>query len=165
MEDNQNNPTPVESASTERVINVQVHEEESSPGIIPTVEAAGDPPADEATQDMPATPEQASSAPDNTPASAPAPTPHKPAAPIAAIVAAIVVAIGLAAVTVYAYQKSQNDANSDKYSLPTTQSDSNKTDDTATEVNAASTEVDNALKSVDETDFSETELSDQSLNL
>jgi uncharacterized protein HemX len=171
-ENNENNP--VENPTPGRVIDVQVHEQ-----FIPTVEAAGDPPEDqtvpvtetpalseEPSEPSPEMPTEEAHEPDTKPPhdEHPAPAAHKPGAPVVAIIAAVLVAIGLIAVTVYAYQKSQDGNKTDKYSLPSTNSETQA--DTATkEVDDVSKAVDSASNSADETDFSESELTDQNLGL
>lgn len=136
--------------------------------IIPTVEAAGDPPIQE--EAPPADSPMAEPAQNNFPAettsadaAAPAPmeAPHKAGAPIAAITAAILVALGLAAVTVYAYMKSQNE---NKPAATTTTQSASQT--AASEVDKTTKEIDNTLSSTSEaTDFPANEISDQSLGL
>jgi hypothetical protein len=155
------------------VINVKVipPEEASETSIqpaslIPTVEAAGDPPADQPspTPEPEQTPEEASP-PEPTgeeneavqPTTQPAAP--KSSAPIAAIVAAVVVAIGLAVITVVAYMK-QQDSNK-----PAPAANSTQQDTTAEDLDAATQEIDEALKASDDADFSESELSDQNLGL
>lgn len=125
---------------------------------IPPVEAAENAPdtnsvsaAAEGTNETPAPTTDAPLASQNN---------HKPGAPIVAIVAAIFVAIALAAITVYAYMQQQNSTEKTNESTQTTTPTVNGDD-----VNQAEKDVDDALKSADETDFVESELTDQSLGL
>ncbi len=93
-------------------------------------------------------------------AAASAQSQHKSGAPIVTIVAAILVAIGLAAITVYAYMQQQP-----KTAEPSTTTQSTTPTVSEDEVNQADADVDEALKSADEVDFVESELTDQSLGL
>lgn len=92
-----------------------------------------------------------------------APAGHKSSGPIAAIVAAIVVALGLAAVTVYAYMKMQNESKPTSSQLE----DSNKQTETpvSEDVDNATKDVDEAINATDQSGFDEAELSDESLGL
>jgi uncharacterized protein HemX len=91
----------------------------------------------------------------------PKPVKHKSGAPIAAIIVAILVALGLVGVTVYAYMQSNK-------KTPATTTTTQQTTDKATtqDVDQASKDVDDSLKSLDANkDFPESDLSDQSLKL
>lgn len=154
---------PVQTENPSQVIDVKTPDETP---IIPTVEAAGDPPAgEEAPVPVQQTAPEPASSPEQpadiqTPADVPEP-PHKAGAPIAAIIAAILVAIGLAAVTVYAYMKTQEDGK--KTTSTSTQTDSSNA---ANEVDQTTKEIDSTLNSTSEaTDFPEAEITDQSLGL
>lgn len=166
MEDNTIKPD--ETTNPGQIIEVKTP---TDTPLIPTVEAAGDPPVSEEasvpTEDNAIRPDQEQPVEAEQPASeAPAPItplPHKASAPIAAIVAAVLVAIGLAAVTVYAYQKTQNDSKATITNKNTTQ----------TEVKSTAKEVDQTVKEIDDTltttddakDFPDSEITDQSLGL
>ena len=131
--------------------------------LIPTVEAAGEPPVINQETSMEPTPsvseqQPVSEAPPQMP-----PAPHKASAPIAAIVAAILVAIGLAAVTVYAYKKTQNDSKPAITNKNTTQTEVKST---AQEVDQTVKEIDSTLTTTDDAkDFPDSEITDQSLGL
>lgn len=101
--------------------------------------------------------------PSNLPAPA-APSGRKAAAPLGVIIAAVLIALGLIAVTVYAYLQSQEKSSK---STESSQTDTTKTTPavTGTDVDEASGEVDKALNSSEETDFPDSELTDQSLGL
>ncbi len=92
----------------------------------------------------------------------PAPVHKKSGAPKAAIVVAIVIALALAGLTVFAYLKTQNGADSKTPSTSTDSSQKATTDD----VDQATKAIDDSANSTnDTTDFPANELSDQSLNL
>lgn len=87
-------------------------------------------------------------------------------APKAVISVAVVVAIGLIGLSVFAYMKTQDESPTAGTDITTHQDgDNHETPATVGDVNAATTQVDEALKSTDETDFSENELTDQSLGI
>ena len=88
----------------------------------------------------------------------PAPQNHNNGAPVLAIIAAVLVAIGLAAVTIYAYIQSQD-------TTETTQTVNQAPPVTGEDIDSTEAEVDEALKSTEEADFPDSELTDQSLGL
>jgi len=90
------------------------------------------------------------------------PTGHKAGGPIIAIVAAVVVALGLAAITVFAYMKTQQ---TDKPAPQQNTSANESTTAPAEEVDQAAKDVDEAINAADEADFNEAELTDESLGL
>lgn len=141
---------------------------EPTASFIPTVEAAGDPPADEAQQ-TPASDQPVPAADidtsehtehNTTHPEAQAPVPRS-SSPLAAIIAAVVVAVGLAGLTVFAYMKQQE---SNK-PVPAADNSSAQQETPTQEVDTTDQEIDEALKASDEADFSESELSDESLGL
>lgn len=88
-------------------------------------------------------------------------------APKAVIAVAIVVAIGLIGLSIFAYMKTQDESPATGNTDTTTHEDGDNHAEpaTANDVDAATKQVDAALEPVDETDFSESELTDQSLGL
>lgn len=90
------------------------------------------------------------------------PTGHKAGGPIIAIVSAVVVALGLAAITVFAYMKTQ------QTETPASQQSTSAGETTPApteEVDQAAKEVDEAINAADEADLNEAELTDESLGL
>lgn len=174
----ENNPqTPNDSSQAGQVMDVKV-----TPAPVDSVEATGSnetaptaqpvavtedsiPGPASQNSEQQAQPESSSTSepPSNLPAPA-APSGHKAAAPLMAIIAAILVALGLAAVTVYAYMKSQDEA---PKSTETSQTETQDSVPAATsaDVDQASGEVDEALNASEEADFPDSELTDQSLGL
>lgn len=157
-----------------QVMDVKVTPAPVETTLIPNVEAAGDPVTEEAVQSAGSSDEVNAStnkSPETNPTTEPInnsspPNPssgHKTGAPVAAIIAAVVVAVGLAAVTVYAYISSNDKA------ANTTDTNQNETSNspavTEQDVDETSNEVDGALNSTEETDFPDSELTDQSLGL
>lgn len=132
----------------------------------PASEAAPEPEAQSTGADTAATPVKPDAQPEppkdgNLPAPA-VPAGHKAGGPIAAVIAAIVVAVGLAAVTVYAYFKTQNDNKpSTSETAPAAQAEPSAAD----EVDDTTKEVDQAIEDADGSEFDEAELSDESLGL
>lgn len=157
MDDNTIKPN--ETTNSDQIIEVKTP---TDTPLIPTVEADGDPPVnnqDNPVESTPSLPEQPAN---EAPAPQMPPAPHKASAPVAAIVAAILVAIGLAAVTVYAYQKTQNDSKAAK----TNTSTQTELKSTAKEVDQTAKEIDSTLTTTDDAkDFPESEITDQSLGL
>jgi uncharacterized protein HemX len=151
--------------------------------IVPIVEAAGDPPADEEVKEEAsqptetadaeetpaettdaAKPEASEKAEEKNPFAVPDMPHKKTGTPIAAIAIAILVAVGLAGVTVYAYMKTQNETKS-PYETGSQQTEQ-PASVTPADVDSTSKEIDDAVNSIDDSkDLPENELSDQSLGL
>lgn len=134
-------PAPVEADSL------------SKNSVVPTVSADESPQAPEAPR-QPAHD-------DKLPAPA-MPTGHKAGGPIIAIVSAVVVALGLAAITVFAYLKTQQTDN------PAPQQNTSANEPApapAEQVDQATKDVDEAINAADEAGLDETELTDESLGL
>lgn len=173
---NENNQENQPSTSPGQVMDVKVTpvpveppEDVSTSPFIPTVEAAGDPvgtESDVTANEMPnkaGVPVADQYEPTDNFSPPAAPSGHKASGPLFAIIAAVLVAVGLAAVTVYAYI---NSTEKDKKGIDNSQQESTKTPAvTSQDVDNASNDVDDALNSTEDTDFPDSELTDQSLGL
>lgn len=158
------NDVQVAPAPAEPLAEAPVEQRQS---IIPEVQAAGDPSVNEP---VPASNDQTAPGPDGTLPANGAPTAsqdhqYKSGGPIIAIIAAVLVAAGLAVVTVYAYMKTvQKDAKPATNQLVEDAADKEK-EEAGAEIDATTKDIDNAIDSSEEADFSEQELSDQNLSL
>jgi uncharacterized protein HemX len=171
-EEQSTNPTDISDKG--EIIDVKT----SANSFIPTVEAAGEEPVEQTQpqsqeqQAVQAAPVDASQPPsadkpiesvDTDESKKPEQQPiHKPKKPIGVIIAAVVVASLLAAVSIFAFMQQQDEEDT---ATSTSNNTTQQTDTTPAEVDQTTAEVDKALEAAENTDFPESELTDNNLGI